>query len=66
MIWLQSCPRCKQGALYTDEDDSRHCLHCGYVRHSPEDTASAIELAELLAVYGASKSLTRAAANAPG
>ena len=48
MIWTNSCPRCRQGALYLDEDDSKHCLHCGYVRYSPVDTTAAVELARFL------------------
>ena len=35
MIWLNACPRCKQGAIYLDADNSNHCLHCGFVQHQP-------------------------------
>ena len=35
MIWLNSCPRCKNGAVYLDVDDSKHCIHCGFVQYRP-------------------------------
>ncbi len=35
MIWLDACLRCKHGAVYLDIDDSKHCVHCGYVQYRP-------------------------------
>ena len=35
MIRLNSCLRCKQGTLYRDEDDTRHCVNCGFVQYQP-------------------------------
>ena len=63
MIWPNSCPRCKQGALYLDEDDSKHCLHCGYVRHSPIDSMTAVELARYLGLRRVEKELLAVAAD---
>ena len=62
MIWTKSCPRCKEGALYLDEDDSKHCLQCGYVRHSPVDTTAAIALARLLGLARVEQGLMTAVA----
>ena len=39
MIWLKACPRCKQGDMCPDEDDTRLCLHCGYVQYRKDDSA---------------------------
>ena len=62
MIWTNSCPRCIQGALYLDEDDSKHCLHCGYVRYLPVDPTAAIELARFLGLDHVEDGLLAAAA----
>ena len=35
MIWLNACPRCWKGTVYLDEDDTRHCVHCGFVQYRP-------------------------------
>ena len=35
MIWLNACPRCKHGAVYLDLDNSKHCVHCGFVQYRP-------------------------------
>lgn len=64
MIWTNSCPRCIQGALYLDEDNSKHCLQCGYVRHSPIDTSAAVELARLLGLGRVEEGMMSAAAGA--
>jgi len=34
MMWLKSCPRCKQGDMTPDEDNNRLCLQCGHVQYS--------------------------------
>ena len=35
MIRLTACPRCEKGAVYLDEDDLKHCVHCGFVQYRP-------------------------------
>ena len=62
MIWTNSCPRCKQGAPYLDEDDSKQCLQCGYVRHLPVDPTAAIELARRLGLGRVEEGLMAAVA----
>lgn len=62
MIWTNACPRCKQGALYLDEDDSKHCLQCGYVHHLPVDPTPAIEMARLLGLSRVEEGLMTAVA----
>ena len=45
MIWLDACPRCKQGAIYLDIDDSKHCMHCGFVQYRPLTPEFVVEAA---------------------
>ena len=35
MFWLNACPRCIQGAVYVDVDNSKHCIQCGFVEYRP-------------------------------
>jgi len=35
VLWLNACNRCKQGAVYLDVDDLKHCVHCGFVEYRP-------------------------------
>ena len=35
MIDLNACPRCKHGAVFMDIDDSKHCVHCGFIQYLP-------------------------------
>ena len=48
MMWLKACPRCKQGDMYRDEDDLRHCMQCGFIQGSRHEVAAGVELARLL------------------
>ena len=48
MIWLKTCPRCKSGDMYLDEDDSKHCMQCGHVHYSRDSAVVAFELARFL------------------
>ena len=41
-MWLKACPRCQRGDMYLDEDDCRHCMHCGYIANT---TNPAVEMA---------------------
>ena len=48
MLWLRSCPRCENGDMCLDGDDSRHCMQCGYVQVSTSQTGASARLALLL------------------
>jgi hypothetical protein len=52
MMWLKSCPRCEKGDMYLDQDDSRHCMQCGYVQASGRQTEASARLAILLGFDG--------------
>lgn len=45
MTYLKACPRCKQGDMYLDEDDCRHCLQCGHIQYSTDASLFAFNLA---------------------
>ena len=45
MIWLKACPRCTQVALYLSEDNSKRCMHCGYVRYASAAPTGPFKLA---------------------
>ncbi len=64
MMWLKACPRCKQGDMYRDEDDLRHCMQCGFIQGSRHGAAAGLELARLLGEDTADKAgrLSRVAA----
>ena len=40
MLWLNACNRCKQGAVYLDVDDLKHC---GFVQYQPLAPDSVLE-----------------------
>ena len=48
MMLLKSCPRCKQGDLYLNGDDDKHCLQCGYVEYQTSNALLAIDLERFL------------------
>ncbi len=39
LIWYKACPRCKDGDLFRDEEDAKHCMQCGYRQYEPAKTA---------------------------
>ena len=47
MMFLRACPRCKQGDLYLDEDNARHCFQCGHVQHTADASPLVSEIAGL-------------------
>ena len=49
MLWLNSCPRCRTGDMYLDEDNSRHCLQCAYIQH---EIRTIDQFADLLRALG--------------
>ena len=63
MVWLKECPRCKNGDLYLDQDDCRHCMQCGYVQY-PAAAPHAVERARLKLGLGSTgvRNLERATA----
>ena len=48
MMWFKACPRCRSGDLYLDGDDSRHCMQCGYIQYSSNETNTAAGLMPLV------------------
>ena len=52
MLWLRSCTRCQTGALYLDEDDTKHCMQCGHVQHGANGGGILAGLSELVAAQG--------------
>ncbi len=48
MMWLKACPRCKQGDMYRDEDDLRHCMQCGFIQGSFDVTTAQLALTRFL------------------
>ena len=54
MMEFKACPRCR-GDLYTDADDSMHCMQCGYVRYRPEDPFTMFKLGQFLDGDGAER-----------
>ena len=50
MLMLKSCPRCKTGDMFLDQDEARHCMQCGYVQYSPDIVFGGSEMARLFGI----------------
>ena len=50
MIWLKSCPRCKQGDVTLNGDDDRACMQCGHVQYDASRAAAVERIAYRLDV----------------